>query len=257
MSVRSAVGLESKLFCFAEAASMVVSLGVVAVLDSLIPKEIMHHATDVVAKTCIEPFQDTIEKGMRKFVKLDEFKVDESKTKQERAQIYAHTLMVFGGAWLLSWGAKLATRDFLNRRNGIVPPKNNNLPAGHTYLEAVAHKVNPKNWNKEDLLIMAADEGIHYGAIGCMALNQTLASFTDDNIKSMTNLFEKIGVPPKKAKELANYAVIYEASNLLGMASGIVVIAGKHAYLPSTGKFHGWKDIWSGVAKSEHVIGSH
>jgi hypothetical protein len=243
MSVRKAVGKESGRFVFAECASIAVNLGVVAVLDQLIPKEIMHHAAQVVAKTCIEPFQDVIERQMKKFAKLDDFKVDEKKTKEERAEMYAHALMVFGSAWIISWGAKLWTRAHLNAR-GTEAAENISL----------AKKINPLNWSLEDVAIVAADEGVHYGSILAMATNDKLATTADEKIQSLTNVLEKTGISREKAKELASYAVIYELPNALGMFAGMGVIAGKHAYSQSQNKFNGWKDIISGTAHTEHTI---
>jgi len=250
MSVRNAVGLESKNLFVAELGSMVVNLGLVVVLDNLIPKDIMHQATHVVAKTVISPLQDGIERVMHKFGKLEEFKVDETKTREQRAEVYAHALMVYGSAWLLTWGSKLWMRDYLNN-NGIKSSANSVVKKND------GNKLNPFNWSLSDIALVVADEGVHYGSILLMAGNDKVAKVTDEQIKSLQSVLEKTGMLPKKAHEMAAYAVIYEGSNLFGMMAGMGVASAKHSYSPSQKKFHNWKDIVSGQAMSEYPIVSH
>ena len=256
MSVRNAIGRESGGFVIAELLSMGVSMGVVAVLDQLIPKEVMCCASQAVAKTCIEPFQDTIEKGMRKFSKLEEFRVDTTKTKEQRAEEYAHAVMVFGAAWAISMGAKLAGRRQINNLVGIRDlEQHTSAEEGMGFMKKMLHNANLKNWSPEERMIMLADEGMHYGSIALMNANPLLAKKTDEQVNTMTNVLEKIGVPPKKAKELSSYFMIYELPNFLGMGAGMVAIAGKHAHnWPHEHKPQNYADIFNGKATTTHGI---
>lgn len=257
-STRSATALE---FCGgfapAELTSMGVSLGVVAVLDNVIPKEIMGGASKVIAKVCIEPFQDIIEKGMRKFAKLEEFKVDETKSKEQRAEEYAHAVMVFGAAYAVSMWAKLSTRRFMNKSLGIGCDQHIQADEKMGIFRKKIHDMNPANWSRNERNIFLADEGVHFGSIILMNANQTVASATDEHIKTMSSMLEKMGISQEKAKELSSYAMIYELPNLLGMGAGGLAILNKHSYSPSQNKYNGIKDILSGVAKSEYSIAGH
>lgn len=252
LSVGKSVGLESVGFGAAEIGSIAVNLGVVAVLDQLIPKEIMHYAAKAVAKTCIEPFQDTIEKYLSS-VKLEEFHVDKSKDKEQRAEDYAKALIVFGTAWFAAISVKTPFRRVANKHLlGVEPP---NAPKDNSLIEWIKHHIPFVNWTGEEKMIFLADEGVHYGSILLMGLNQGVAKFTDDQVKNIAGLLEKVGVPHDKAKQLASYAAIYELPNVLGTVSGIGAIFGKHAYgWPDKHVHQTLADIVTGRATSSHSV---
>lgn len=259
MSVRKAVGLESLAFGAAEGVSMITSLGVIAVADKLIPPEIMKSASHAVAKVCIEPFQDTIEKVLDK-CRVHECRVDRSKSREERAAEYARVLTLFGAAFFASMGAKLFTRRHVNELLNV---------SGEGYKEAGEHlgffrkklyEFNPKNWSREELMIFAADEGIHIGLGGMLLFNDKAADVADEQIKHLSNVLQKSGFDKKKADDVSSMAVIWEAPNIAGSLAGLLAIFGKHAYnMPHIDriKANSIKDILSGAVKSEHAISGH
>ena len=254
MSVRNAIWRETAGFGAAEAVSMGVSLGVVAVADKLIPPEIMKHATHVVAKTCIEPLQDFIEKGLDK-CKVNECRVDKNKTREERAEDYAKVLMVFSSAWVLSMVAKVNARRGLNHVLGVADTNVAKVAADASLFKKVTHHIPFVNWTPAERMIFMADEGVHIGLGSLILFNDKVASFADEQIHHLSNMLQKFGVSPQKAKEVSNMAVIWEAPNVAGALVGFTAIAGRHAFgwpekhIPSS-----FADIVSGRAKTEHSI---
>lgn len=219
---------ESGGFLVAEAASAATGLGVVAVADWLIPKPIMKFASQTISKVVVEPYLETIENTVSKFCKLDECKVDPSVSREERAERIAKTMIVFGAAYVASMGVKLFARRKMNELTGIIEHIPAKLPSSATLWDKVKYNATFQFMAPQEKLIFLADEGVHLGAL--YLLNNQLAPFTDDMIKRSTKVIQSTtGVSEQKAHEIANMAWIWEASNGLGAAAGMAVIAGNHA----------------------------
>jgi hypothetical protein len=254
MSVRNAIGRESAGFLAAEGVSIGVSLGVVAIADKLIPPDIMKNATQVVAKTCIEPFQDGIEKLLDK-CKVHECRVDRTKTPEQRAEEYAKVLMVFSSAWVLSMVAKVHARRGLNHVLGVADEQIEKIAEDASVFKKIANHIPFVNWTKAERMIFMADEGVHLGLGGLILFNDKVAGFADDQITHMTNMMQKMGLPQQKAKEISNMAVIWETPNIAGALAGFTAISGRHAFgWPEKWKKTSFADVISGEAKTEHSV---
>lgn len=257
MSARKAIVLESTGFGIAELASMGVSLGAVALADKLIPGSIMEKATDTIAKICIEPYLDTIEKTIAK-CKLKECQVDETKSREERACRLARGVVIFGAAYVLSLGAKSVARHWLNE-SFDVPGQKRKIPASDAkFVDKMVHHIPFYKWTNEERIIFAADEAVHIGSL--IYLNTKASKFTDSHIKTMSKTLEKLGVSPQKAKDVSTMAMVWEVPNFLGMVAGGGVISGKHAYgWPYKHEYQKISKILDGTAKSiatPHSIGT-
>lgn len=213
---------ESGGFAVAEFVSMATSLGVVGIADQVAPG-LIKSASQVVAKTCIEPFLDTIEGGLSKICKLKECQPDPNKTREERAEGIAKTLIVFSAAWAASMAAKLYTRSKLNELAGLKPDR---LPTSGSWIKDQWNSVVAEMKDPNTRRIFLADEGLHYGSI--LLMNTVGAPITDEVINSTSNVLTKCGMSEKKAKELSSMAIIWELPNLLGMAGGIGTIIRNH-----------------------------
>jgi hypothetical protein len=213
---------ESGVFALAEFASMAVSLGVVGIADQVAPG-LVKSASQAVSKTCVEPFLDTIEGALGKVCRLKECQPDLSKSREERAEALAKTMIVFSAAWAASMGAKLLTRGAVNRWTGVNPHE---LPKSGNWFKDQWNTINAELKNPETRKIFLADEGIHYGSI--LLMNTAGAHVTDEMINSTGNLLNKCGIPKHKAHEIASMAIVWELPNLLGMAAGIGSIAQNH-----------------------------
>lgn len=230
VSVANAIGAESFGFAGAEVASMATSLGVIAVADTLIPEKLMKNVSKAVGKVCIEPFLEQIEKGMGAVCKLDECKADEKLSREERAENLARTMMIFGAAYISSMKMKVWTRRVANHHMGFHEELPKQLAKDAPLLDKVMHEVMFwKKWSPYEQMIIAADEGVHIGSL--FLLNNQLAPYTDDMIRSTTGILEKtMGWSHKKSHEVATTAWVWEAPNLLGLMAGMGAIAGKHKY---------------------------
>ena len=213
---------ESGGFAVAEFVSMATSLGVVGIADQVAPG-LIKSASQVVAKTCIEPFLDTIEGGLSKICKLKECQPDPNKTREERAEGIAKTLIVFSAAWAASMAAKLYTRSKINELAGI---NTHTVPTSGSWIKDQWNSVVAEVKDPNTRRIFLTDEGIHYGMIAVM--NTVGAPVTDEVINSTANILNKCGMPEKKAHEVASMAVVWELPNLLGMAGGIGTIIRNH-----------------------------
>ncbi len=203
------IAKESGGFALAEMVSMSTSLLVVGVADTLAPN-LIKDVSKFVGKHVIEPFLEPIESTLGTLCKLKECQPDKTKTRAERAESLAKTMIVFSTAWATSMLAKIATRRLFNRAVGIADEA---VPAGGLL------SANEKR-------ILLYDEGVHYGSI--LLMNTVGAGMTDEMINSSTNILTKAGIPEKKAKELSSMAIIWELPNLLGMAAGIGGIFQNH-----------------------------
>jgi hypothetical protein len=237
-SVGSKIAKESAGFLVAEGASAATGLGVVAIADWLIPKPVLKLASRTISKIVVEPYLDTIESTLSRFCKLDECKVDPGVPREERAERLAKTMIVFGTAYVTSMGVKLFARRKMNELTGIIEHVPRELPAAATLLEKLKYYGTFQFMAPQEKLIFLADEGVHLGSL--YLLNNQMASFTDDMIKRTSSMIQKTtGASETKAHEIANMAWIWEASNGLGAAAGIAMIAGNHAAGWSTKGFLG------------------
>lgn len=224
----SKIARESGGFLIAELASMATGLGVVAIIDSVIPKPAMQFASKAIAKTVVEPFLDPIEKCMAKLCKLEECQPDPSKSRQERAEGLARTMIVFGIAYIVSMETKLHTRRAMNKLVGVLEELPIAPAADASLWTKVKHYGTLSHWSPQEKMIFAADEGVHLGSL--YMLNNSLAPFTDEMIKSTTKMLQRTtGMDEKKAHEVASMAWVWEAANGMGAVAGIGAIAGKHA----------------------------
>ena len=242
--VRWNIAKESGGFGAAELASMGVSLGVVAILDKVIPKSLLDKATGVVSKVVIEPYLDTIERNLAK-CKLEECQTDETKTREERANRLAKMTLVFGSAYFISLAAKLAVRKWVNAEPHEKVPKDAPL-----YQKILPH-IPIIGSSRAANIITFADEGVHIGSF--VYLNTMGSNLSDEHIKKMSKVLEKIGVSPQKAKEISTMVMVWEVPNFLGMMAGGVAIAGKHTKgwgIKNSTANHTIMDVIKGTAMS-------
>ncbi len=206
---------ESSAFVAAEGVSMIISLGVVGVID-LIAEKPLKTASKTLSKAVIEPYLDTIESVIGRFCKLKECQIDQTKSKEERAERLAHVSIVFTSAWAISMGFKMLTRHLLTRK---IPEHDPTSP----YYRPHPDDKRIMGMTKHEWKLWGADEGVHYGSL--LLMNTGLSKVTDELIDSTSRILTKCGVPEKKAHELSSMAWIWEAPNLLGAAAGIGVIS--------------------------------
>lgn len=227
-SARSNIVFESAGFGVAEAISMGVSLGTVAVVDKIIPEKFMDKATSAIAKVVIEPYLDNIEKAISK-CHLEECKVDETKTKHERACRLAHGAIVFTSAFFAALGAKLATRKGMNYLFGVAGGQGaNTATAGMNFFRRKLHDMNPVNWTPEERMIIFADEAVHAGSF--IYLNTRGAKETDEHIHATSKILQNFGINKETADNVSAMFWVWEMPNFLGMLAGGGAIFGKHAY---------------------------
>lgn len=204
--------LESAGFTVAELASVVASLGVVGFADTIAPGA-LKSTSKAISKAVIEPHLDVIESTMSNLCKLEACKTDKTVPREDRAEKIAHTLLVFGAAWVGAFVTKVATRRIFNEKVLGIRDR------GHS-----SHK-----WWKlsnDEKLIIGLDEGIHYGSL--LLLNTGAAVHTDAMINTTSSILEKAGLSKEKSKELAGMSVIWELPNLLGLFAGMGGIYYKH-----------------------------
>jgi hypothetical protein len=251
-SVRRSVALESAGFTVAEIASAIVSVGTIAISDK-IPESLTKKVSKTVSKICIEPYLDNIENFMGK-CKIEECKIDKTKTREERAEQYAKTLTMFSSAVLLSLWAKSYARDKWNSSFGVGGVKDPKPPANAPLYKKVLSHVPFVNWSNEKRMIFAIDEGAHLGAL--LYLNTKGADITDSNIKSTSNVLQKtLGFDKERADRASTMFNVWEVPNFAGMVAGYGTILGKHAYgWPTQHRSVKFADIVNGTAKSTHAI---
>ncbi len=242
-SVRGNIARESGGFAAGELASMGVSLGVVAVMDKVIPKSIMDKATSTVAKVCITPYLDVIERNLAK-CKLEECQVDETKTREERANRLAKMALVFGTAYFISLAAKLAVRKWVNAE------PHEKVPNDAPLYQKIRPHIPIIGSSRAANIITFADEGVHIGSF--VYLNTMGSNLSDEHIKKMSKTLEKLGVSPQKAKEVSTMVMVWEVPNFLGMLAGGGAIFGKHAKgwgVKDSNINHSFMDVIMGDAK--------
>jgi hypothetical protein len=220
--VHGKIVAESGGFAVAELVSMGVSLGVVGLADQVAPG-LLKSASQVVAKTCIEPFLDPIENTLGTVCKLKECQPDKNKSREERSEAIAKTVLVFSAAWAASMAAKLYTRGKINEWAGI---SNHKVPTSGNWFKDQFNSIAAELKDPNTRRIFLMDEGIHYGSI--LMMNTVGAPVTDEMINSTAKVLTKCGMSENKAKEVSSMAIVWELPNLLGMAAGIGTIARNH-----------------------------
>lgn len=208
-SARQKFVMESGGFAVAEIVGAVVGLGIVGVADKVAPG-LVKSTTQAISAVAIEPYLDNIEWVLGKVCKLEECKVDKTKTRQERAERLARAITLFGAAWVPSLAAKIATRRGINAVCGMgdKAPWWNVLKA-----------------NEHDKALFWWDEGVHYGSMVLLNTTKTGAGLSDEMLRSTTNLLQKIGFSENTAHDMAAMAVIHELPNFLGFSAGVGKIA--------------------------------
>lgn len=216
---------ESVGYTIAEGASMVTSLGVVAVADTLAPK-MVDRATKLVAKTLILPHLDFIERNMKKICHIKDCQTDEKSSRQQRAEGFARAVVLFTPAWLISLGVKAVVRE---KMKGVWDLKEPKPPKTHNWFkDNIVNYMSPYAWK-----IFAVDEGIHYGSL--IYFNTAGAEYTGELIQANTKMLQKsTGMSERKAHDIASMTIVWEMPNLLGLGAALGMIYGKHRY--------GWGD---------------
>jgi hypothetical protein len=226
--LRTAVASESLGFLTAELASIFTGLGVVALADKVIPKEVFEPASKFLGKHIVEPILDPIDKVVSSVCKLEECKSDPSLSREERAKRIGHGMIVFGAAYAISMGVKLSMRPFLRDKfDPDIKPLSLKLDKNAPTWDKVKHWAKGNTLSTHERMITVADEGVHYGAL--FLLNSPMAGVTDDLIRSTTKMIHKTtGLSDEKSNEVAKMIWVWDASNVLGAMAGIGVIAGSH-----------------------------
>ncbi len=219
---RENFGYESIGFGAGEIASIVTSLGVVAIADEVLPR-LVDKVTDALAKSVVEPHLDKIEQVMSRLCRLDECKIDPNDSREKRAHSIARTVVLFTPAWVASMLVKTRVRRKLNHVFGIEEPDN-----------PYTKWFDPRRWvymNKSDRGIFYWDEGAHLGSL--LVMNSVGHQVNDELIRASSNILQKtLGFSERKANDVARMAVIWELPNLVGLAGGMQAVYGKHV--------HGW-----------------
>lgn len=197
---------ESMGLGIAELVSGVTSLGVVAVADDLIPG-INKKISQALSRTVIEPNLKVVEDWSQRLCKLKECKPDLKIPAHTRSEKIAHTLVLFGEAWVVSMLAKMATRKATNEWFKVEHPPEK---VGKTTF----------GFNRHDWDVMLWDEGVHLGAF--VLGNLAMAKQTDHVIDGLSGVLNKtLGMSQTKAHNVASMFMIWEVPNLLGFAAGV------------------------------------
>lgn len=193
---------------------MVTSLGVVAVADKLVPG-LMKDASHVLGKVVFLPHLESWERGIHKLTKIDDFKVDTTKSREARADEIARATILFGASWAASFASKMAGRRWLNN---VFKVPQEHRPDAKWY----------KPWVMTDheKVLVLTDELAHYGSL--VYLNTVGAKVSDELMGATTNILKMTGMSERKAKDISAMTVIWELPNLLGLAAGVGGIFGVH-----------------------------
>jgi len=176
-----------EVFSFIGAESISIGAATVAYtfMDDLAPSA-MKRISRVVSKTCIEPFLDTIEKGLTRCSSKD-CKPDFTKSRQERAEQYAHYITRFGISAAISVGTEWGARNLFNHALKVKEPASN-------------------------LAVTCLDKGLHLGLI--IGANTVAAKQTDTAIDITSNVLQKsLNWPKDRADRLADVTWRWEAAN--------------------------------------------
>jgi hypothetical protein len=212
----------------AEFASIATSLGVVAVADDLAPG-LIKYASKAISKTCVEPFLDYWEGGLKTICKLEDCQPDLTKSREERAERLAHTIVVFSSAWAASMAAKLAVRKLSNNMTDLNHHKE--PVTGDWFKDKVLYRY----LNKHDWAVLSADEGIHLGSL--ILVNRIVPKNTDDLIRGTSGILQKtLGWSKKRADNVASMGIIWEVPNVMGWLAGVGMIARSHLSKSATSR---------------------
>lgn len=229
LSVERNIAVESGGFAVAEVGSAAVDLGVVGLIDLIIPKPVVEYGSQILAKYVIEPILDPIEKGITKVCKLEECQVDETKSREERAQKIGRDMIVFGTAGAVAFVSKLLIRRGWNEHFGIVEHN----PAKFTLKDAggvmpwISHHLRLDFMSPHEKMIMLADEGVHMTSL--WLANNQMAPLTDKIIRHTSDILQSgTGMDKEKADDVSKMFAIWELPNLIGTAAGMGAIAGSH-----------------------------
>ena len=201
----------------AEFTSAITSLGVFALADQVAPGAVKA-ASKALAKTAIEPNLEWIESNLQKVCHLEECKPDLSKSREERSEQMAATLLKFGASYAASMAVKMATRHMINKSMGLEhapPPKTGNW---------LKDEVLFKHLSAHDWRVFFADEAVHLGSF--FLVNNSAAKHTDAAINAASSLLHKtFGWSTEKSNQVASMAIVWEMPNALGFLAGSGVIA--------------------------------
>lgn len=199
-----------------------------AAITGMIPKSMMHAAASAVGKVCIEPFLDPIEKTLGKVCKLKECQPDPSLPKSERAERLARTILVYAPAIAISLEAKVATRKFFNKRMALrADTPTRMLPENASMWQKITHYGKLRHWSPQEKMIFFVDEGTQIGSF--LVLNNQLAPFTDDMVKSTSGVLQHaFHMKKEKADEWGAATWLWVVPNSMGAIGAAAMIAGRH-----------------------------
>lgn len=197
---------------FAEAGSMIVSLGAVGYADKIAPK-MVSELTDKIAKKIIEPHLESFEKWGETLCHVKDCKSDKTQSREDRAKKIARAAVVFAPALAAGVLTKVAIRRGANEKFG--------MPYEHSWWKL--HKL-----SEHDFKIFAIDDGVHIG--GVVFLNTIGSGIADKMISGATNILHDVfGMEKKRAHDMASMGVLYEVvPNGVGMMAALAAIGHRH-----------------------------
>ena len=182
-SVHSKIGAEIAGLGVAEFLSGVTSIGVFALADEVAPGAVKA-ASKALSKLCVEDNLESIEGALGKFCKLEECKPDLSKSREQRAEELAETVIKFGASFAATMVVKLASRKYLNDSMGLSHEPH--APTGNWFKDKVLYKhLNPHDWK-----VFLADESVHLGSF--FMVNNGAAKHTDAAIQASSSVLQKL-----------------------------------------------------------------
>lgn len=174
-------------FLAAEVLSIGVSVGAFTFIDEIAPHTV-DKVSRVIAKTCVEPYLETIEKGMRSICHSKDCQVDPRKPREERALAYARYLTRFGASFAVGIISEPLIRTGLNKWWKVKNPASN-------------------------VRVLSLDKTVHLGALAIV--NTIGAKQTDAVIDTTSSILQKtLGWSPERSKKAADGTIRWEASNL-------------------------------------------
>jgi hypothetical protein len=202
----------------AEMISAAVSIGVFTFADDIAPESIKK-ISHVVSKVGVLPFLDTIEKAMNN-CKLEECKPDFTKSREERAEQYAHYLTLFGIATIPAVATELGVRMGMNRMMDVKHAGNTNAVSNPN--QGFWSKLKP-SWH--DIKVVGTDKTVQLG--GIIAVNTIFAKQADHGIKSISHILQNsFGLSEEQATKAADAFVIWHLADGLGLG-----VADAHIFL--------------------------
>ena len=208
--------LESGGLAVAEVLSGGISLGAFTFLEDILPNK-TNEWSKALAKSCIEPNLDWFERNLQKVCHLQECKPDMNKSREQRAEEYARTIVKFSASLGVNIAAKLAVRKLWNNYFKLENAKEVPADTWWAWFKSKMPQVH-------DLKVLALDEGSHLGAL--YLVNNTGAKYTDASIRSISDMLQSTtGCSKKRADEMASMIVVWEMPNMVGLGFGSAAIA--------------------------------